>query len=101
MRLGLESWLVLRQEVWLDQEDVQLLHEGEEITLMDWGNAFVEVCPKSGLRSHSPPMQAGRVGSLVQIVALHHVDSQSLVQQPLADTSLYMLLGLLQALHNG
>lgn len=30
------------QDIWLDQEDVQLLKEGEEVTLMDWGNAFVQ-----------------------------------------------------------
>ena len=35
------------QEVWLDQEDVQLLREGEEVTLMDWGNAFVQTITKS------------------------------------------------------
>ena len=36
------DYLEPMQEVWLDQEDVQLLHEGEEFTLMDWGNAVVE-----------------------------------------------------------
>ena len=41
--LSLTDKQLVLQEVWLDQEDVQLLHEGEEITLMDWGNAFVEV----------------------------------------------------------
>ena len=30
------------QAVWLEQEDAQLLHDGEEVTLMDWGNAIVE-----------------------------------------------------------
>lgn len=35
------------QEVWLDQEDVQLLKEGEEVTLMDWGNAFVQTISRS------------------------------------------------------
>lgn len=30
------------QDVWLEQEDAQLLHDGEEVTLMDWGNAIVE-----------------------------------------------------------
>lgn len=30
------------QDIWLDQEDVQLLKEGEEVTIMDWGNAIVE-----------------------------------------------------------
>jgi len=35
------------QEVWLDQEDAALLKEGEEVTLMDWGNAVIKVytCP--------------------------------------------------------
>ena len=37
----------LLQEVWLDQEDVQLLKEGEEVTLMDWGNAIVQNITKS------------------------------------------------------
>ena len=31
------------QEIWLDQDDAQLLQEGEEVTLMDWGNAIVQV----------------------------------------------------------
>lgn len=31
------------QDVWLDQEDAQVLKEGEEVTLMDWGNAVVQV----------------------------------------------------------
>lgn len=35
------------QEVWLDEEDVQLLKEGEEVTLMDWGNAIVQTIAKS------------------------------------------------------
>ena len=35
-----DIWCV--QDIWLDQEDVQLLKEGEEVTLMDWGNAIVE-----------------------------------------------------------
>ena len=30
------------QDVWLEQEDAQLLHDGEEVTLMDWGNAIIE-----------------------------------------------------------
>ena len=36
------------QQVWLDQEDVQLLKEGEEVTLMDWGNAIVKKITRSG-----------------------------------------------------
>ncbi|KAL3146233.1 hypothetical protein ABBQ32_002935 [Trebouxia sp. C0010 RCD-2024] len=35
------------KEVWLDQEDVQLLKEGEEVTLMDWGNAVVQAISRS------------------------------------------------------
>lgn len=31
------------QEIWLDQADASLLKEGEEVTLMDWGNAIIEV----------------------------------------------------------
>jgi hypothetical protein len=33
-----------QQEVWLDQEDAALLKEGEEVTLMDWGNAIIKAC---------------------------------------------------------
>jgi glutamyl-tRNA synthetase len=29
--------------VWLEQEDAAALSEGEEVTLMDWGNAIVQV----------------------------------------------------------
>ena len=32
------------QVVWLEQEDARLISQGEEVTLMDWGNAIVEVC---------------------------------------------------------
>lgn len=31
------------QEIWIDQEDAALLQDGEEVTLMDWGNAVIEV----------------------------------------------------------
>lgn len=31
------------QLIWLDQEDAALLHEGEEVTLMEWGNAIIRV----------------------------------------------------------
>ncbi|EIE22615.1 glutamyl-tRNA synthetase, putative [Coccomyxa subellipsoidea C-169] len=30
------------KEVWLEQEDAQAISEGEEVTLMDWGNAIVQ-----------------------------------------------------------
>lgn len=33
------------QVVWLEQEDARLISPGEEVTLMDWGNAVVEVSP--------------------------------------------------------
>jgi glutamyl-tRNA synthetase len=29
--------------VWLDQADSQVVSEGEEVTLMDWGNAIIKV----------------------------------------------------------
>lgn len=32
-------------QVWLDQADGQVLTEGEEVTLMDWGNAIIKVGP--------------------------------------------------------
>ena len=31
------------QEVWLEQEDAAAVSEGEEVTLMDWGNAIIRV----------------------------------------------------------
>jgi hypothetical protein len=35
---------VLRtSQLWLDQADARELKEGEEFTLMDWGNAIVKV----------------------------------------------------------
>lgn len=35
---------VLRtSQLWIDQADARELHDGEEITLMDWGNAIVKV----------------------------------------------------------
>ena len=40
------------QDVWLEQEDAQLLHDGEEVTLMDWGNAIVEKVQR-GADGHS------------------------------------------------
>jgi hypothetical protein len=30
-------------QVWLDQADSQVVSEGEEVTLMDWGNAIIKV----------------------------------------------------------
>lgn len=42
-----EGVFLVLQEVWLDQEDVLLLKEGEEVTLMDWGNAIVHTICKS------------------------------------------------------
>ena len=39
--------VALLQEVWLDEEDVQLVKEGEEVTLMDWGNAIVQTISRS------------------------------------------------------
>lgn len=34
---------LLLVQVWLDQADSQGLSEGEEVTFMDWGNAFIRV----------------------------------------------------------
>jgi len=34
--------LVKLNKVWLDQADAQQIKEGEEVTLMDWGNAIVK-----------------------------------------------------------
>ena len=31
------------QALWLDQADAQAVAEGEEVTLMDWGNAIIRV----------------------------------------------------------
>lgn len=31
--------------LWLEQVDVQAVKEGEEVTLMDWGNCFIRVSP--------------------------------------------------------
>ncbi len=31
------------QVLWLDQADAQVVAEGEEVTLMDWGNAIIRV----------------------------------------------------------
>ena len=40
------------QDIWLEQEDAQAIAEGEEVTLMDWGNAIVQArrasCTKPG-----------------------------------------------------
>lgn len=37
-------------QVWLDQADGQVLTEGEEVTLMDWGNVIIKVTPSRALR---------------------------------------------------
>ncbi len=37
---------VHKQVVWLEQEDASNIGQGEEVTLMDWGNAVVEVRDK-------------------------------------------------------
>ena len=31
------------QEILLETQDAELLREGEEVTLMDWGNAIIKV----------------------------------------------------------
>jgi hypothetical protein len=41
--------LLLLLQVWLEQADGQVLSEGEEVTFMDWGNAFVRVGHASSL----------------------------------------------------
>ena len=41
--------LVKLNKVWLDQADAQQIKEGEEVTLMDWGNAIVKVRGSTGL----------------------------------------------------
>ena len=40
-----QSASVPLQIVWLEQEDAKVISQGEEVTLMDWGNAIVEVWP--------------------------------------------------------
>jgi glutamyl-tRNA synthetase len=35
--------LLKLDRVWLDQADGQEVKEGEEVTLMDWGNAIIKV----------------------------------------------------------
>lgn len=38
------SKVVVRQsEIWIDFADAQVISEGEEITLMDWGNCIIKV----------------------------------------------------------
>lgn len=35
--------ICMLQGIWLDQADAQQIKEGEEVTLMDWGNCFLMV----------------------------------------------------------
>ena len=42
-KIVLSPCLILLQEIWLETQDAELLHEGEEVTLMDWGNAIIKV----------------------------------------------------------
>jgi hypothetical protein len=35
--------LTLPSQVWLEQADAHVVSEGEEVTLMDWGNAIIKV----------------------------------------------------------
>ena len=48
-----------RQEVWLDQEDALLLTEGEEVTLMDWGNAVIQVWARQPWQVTTAPVPPG------------------------------------------
>ena len=34
--------LPLVQDIYLETQDAELLKEGEEVTLMDWGNAIIK-----------------------------------------------------------
>ncbi len=36
------------RSLWLDQADAAAVAEGEEVTLMEWGNAVVEVRREAG-----------------------------------------------------
>lgn len=63
----LKEFLLVLQVVWLDQEDVQLLKEGEEVTLMDWGNAIVQTISKS------PDGKTITGKAMFQTLVLHHV----------------------------
>ena len=38
-----QSVCALLQALWLDQADAQAVAEGEEVTLMDWGNTIIRV----------------------------------------------------------
>ena len=38
-----DSQAMAAQVLWLDQADAQAVSEGEEVTLMDWGNAIIRV----------------------------------------------------------
>ena len=40
-----QSASVPLQIVWLEQEDAKVIRQGEEVTLMDWGNAILDVRP--------------------------------------------------------
>eukprot|EP01012_Entosiphon_sulcatum_P048417 TRINITY_DN66895_c0_g1_i1.p1 TRINITY_DN66895_c0_g1~~TRINITY_DN66895_c0_g1_i1.p1 ORF type:complete len:567 (-),score=113.96 TRINITY_DN66895_c0_g1_i1:61-1761(-) len=40
--------LAYSNKIFLEQKDVELLKEGEEVTLMDWGNAFVTKIHRDG-----------------------------------------------------
>ncbi len=42
---AIHSASVPLQIVWLEQEDAKVISQGEEVTLMDWGNAVVDVRP--------------------------------------------------------
>ncbi len=41
------------QVLWLDQADARAVAEGEEVTLMDWGNAIIRVRMSADNSVHS------------------------------------------------
>mmetsp|Transcript_5939 Transcript_5939/g.21738 ORF Transcript_5939/g.21738 Transcript_5939/m.21738 type:complete len:715 (-) Transcript_5939:1426-3570(-) len=55
--LGIKS-TVYSKAIWLDRADAEAVKEGEEVTLMDWGNAFVRKIVQDGATGRVVALEA-------------------------------------------
>ena len=52
------------QEIWLDQADAAAVSEGEEVTLMDWGNAIIRSVQRDASSGAVTAIDAGGLGGV-------------------------------------
>ena len=66
---GFTARMVFLQEIWLDQADAAAVSEGEEVTLMDWGNAIIRSIQRDASSGAVTAIDAGGRGPVVMLLA--------------------------------